>query len=163
MVEFALVAVLLFTVLLGIIDFGNLYSRSIRSEQASREAVRRLSVASAPSAPTCTPSLSGANNAQLRQVVCFAVDQTGVPLGELGVAVRLSPTPASGTAPAVGGAVAVCTAFMADSLTGIFQPLMDTVAVRKRSVMRLEKVETWQAATATVDPTGGNWSWCTAS
>ena len=80
LVEFALILPVLLLILVGIIEFGSIYSKVISMRQGVREAGRQGSVANFGTVPpTCT--LNGVPfgvSDEIQALICMAKDQAGV-------------------------------------------------------------------------------------
>lgn len=175
LVEFALIAPILFAVVFGIIDYGMLLSDTIGLRQGVREAARQATVAEFGSTTSCGASLSGTPTTEMRKLVCLTKARSDVSNDAVRVAIRFDPAtsglaaanayPAgTGSAPAgpVGNGLLVCSIAPQRSITGFYSPLMSGRYVRSKVVMRIEKsAGTAQTQTNETDPSGENWSWCT--
>jgi len=160
LVEFALILPVLMLILVGILEFGSIYSNIISMRQGVREAGRQGSVARFGSDSSCLePGATGSTN--MKQLMCLAKDQSGV---QDGVKVRVKfanedLTP--GGTYAVGDALVVCAAYPLTSLTGLFQPFLGGRVAKTRAAFRIEKADAAGAtAGGEADPSGQNWDWC---
>jgi hypothetical protein len=179
MVEFALILPVLLLILVGIIEFGSIYSHVISMRQGVREAGRQGSVANF--GPTCTlPDSTGASQ-NMVNLMCYAKDQAGV--GDA-AKYRIKFANISATPPTVseagadycspdaggtckgGNAILVCAVYPLQSLTGLFQPFLDGHYARTKAAFRIEKVSSVGVAESgggEPDPSGDNWNWCKAT
>jgi hypothetical protein len=176
-VEFAVILPVLLLLLVGVIEFGIVYSKVISMRQGIREAGRQGSVANFGSDPECLvpgqileAGATGSNN--LKQLMCTAKDQVGV-----GNSVRLRikfaddqlNMPASTPAYRRGNAIVVCAIYPLSSITGLFQPFLNGHYARTKAAFRIEKVNTSDALEnpgnpvngwGETDPSGADWDWC---
>ena len=152
-VEFALVSLILFPLLLGIIDYGLWFNDSLNTRQGVREAAR-LGVVQRFDCPT------GTNNLQKMQ--CVTKREVGAISGPSYV--RIS-------APdgwARGNSLLVCAMVRTDAITG-FVPLPNDRIIRSKTQMSIEVATPVPIGFSAVGPdavqdtppTGTDWSWCT--
>lgn len=152
-VEFALVSLILFPVLLGIIDYGLWFNDSLNTRQGVREAAR-LGVVQTFECPT------GAND--LGRMQCVVRREVGSVSGPTFVRVE---------APdgwERGNPLVVCAMVRTDAVTG-FVPLPNDRIIRSKTQMSIEvesPVPNGFNATAPSSiqdaaPAGTDWSWCT--
>lgn len=161
MVEFALILPVLMLILVGILEFGSIYSNVISMRQGVREAGRQGSVANFGSNLNCDMTLTDAPTDNMKMLMCLAKNQAGV--GD-GVKFRvkfanedLSP----GGTYAVKNALVVCAAYPLTSVTGLFQPFLGGRVAKTKAAFRIEKADAGGAtAGGEADPSGGNWGWC---
>lgn len=156
-VEFALILPVLLLILVGILEFGSIYSKVISMRQAVREAGRQGSVAKFGNA-SC-PVTGGQTDVQNRDdLICTVRDQAGVGSG-VKVYVKFD------TNYVAGDGLVICAVYPLQSLTGLFQPFLGGRAAKTKAQFRLEKVPqppaTGLALGGDPDPTGANWAWCT--
>lgn len=176
LVEFALVAPILFTLIFGIVDYGLVLSDNIGLRQGVREAARQGTVADFGTTESCGLQLSGSASTEMKKLMCLTKARSDVPAADVRVAIRFDPASsglsAAGAYPAgtgappsgpVGNGLIVCAISPMTSRTGYFAPTMNGRYMRSRVVMRIEKAAgTAQSPAQEVDPSGANWSWCTA-
>lgn len=162
LVEFAIVAPLLFVLLLGVIEFGVVFNDYQSVRQGSREGARQAVVARVGTTTSC--GITGTTpNVTTQQLICLVKDRVG-----LGNDTRVKVLLASGAGGgyALGAPLVVCAQNEIDGLTGLFDPFIDGREMRSKVQMRIEKLTTplavpVQAAEETAPP-GGDWaSWCT--
>ena len=156
-VEFALILPVLLLVLVGILEFGSIYSNVISMRQGVREAGRQGSVARFGNF-SC-PVTVGQTPAQNRDdLICVVKDQAGV---QNGVSVFVT----FDTTYVAGDALVICAIYPLQSLTGLFQPFLGGRSAKTKAAFRLENVPaspaTGLVAGGDTDPSGQNWSWCT--
>lgn len=149
LVEFALVAPLLFLLLFGIVDWGLVISDQISMRDGVREGARRAVVADVGAA--CGVGTFTAN----QQLVCFTKTRMDVHLASVYVRVKGS----AGT-PTIGQDIVICAIVRLTSASGLFTPWM---AVRYESALTVMRVEQTSALVTggDVDPSQRGWSWCT--
>lgn len=166
LVEFAFVLPLLLLLLLGIIDFGNTYNDFISIRQGVREAARQASVANFGSDSACTLHIDSAPSADIQKLMCLAKTQIGMNASEVAVKVIIADKLlTTGAQPwAVGNGLVVCAQSKLTSITGFFANLFSTKYLRSKTTIRIEQaVSTTETEGSEVAPSGGSWSWCTAS
>lgn len=172
LVEFAIVAPILFVMLFGIVDFGLVLSDSIGLRQGVREAARQASVAQFGSTSSCGASLTGNPTTEMRKLVCLTKARSDIDASKVRVAIRFDPAssglaaaaayPAGTGTPPVGNGIIVCSIVRMESRTGFFEPFLGDRYIKSKVVMRIEKaVGTAQTPVQEVDPSGQGWSWCT--
>ncbi len=132
LVEFALVAPLLFLLLFGIVEFGMAFNDFIAVRNGSREGARTAVVNDVNGAPSCTITGSPAN-AATKAIVCKTKSRIG--LDEDDVKVRIS---LDGTA--IGDTVTVCASYPVQSGSGLLAPLLSGKTLTSKVTMRLEQV-----------------------
>ena len=146
-VEFALICVILFPLLLGIIQYGIFFNDYLQSRQAVRQGARTAVVLG-------FNSCAATNAAAIK---CYTKNVTSPVSGP--VAVRVV---ASGGW-AVGKTLLVCEAVKTADITGII-PMPDNGFVLSKTQMSIEQdtpAPTGTFPSSDTDPTGKNWSWCT--
>jgi hypothetical protein len=168
LVEFALILPVLLLILVGILEFGSVYSKVISMRQGVREAGRQGSVANwgTPCNPG-TLEVGATGSANIQRLMCLAKDQAGVGSG-VKMRVRFADAnlnPANTTELSsgyvAGNAILVCAVYPLQSLTGLMQPILNGRYAKTKAAFRIEKVD---AAGATgggeTDPSGATWNWC---
>jgi hypothetical protein len=169
MVEFAMILPVLLLIVVGIIEFGSVYSHVISMRQGVREAGRQGSVANFGNV-TCGMTFTGGTpSLDMQKLLCLAQDQAGV--GDV-VHLRVkfadqnlqNPTEDGTTTYKPGNAIIICGVYPLQSLTGLFQPFLNGHNARTKAAFRIEKVVagTPEMGGGEDDPTGGNWTWCDA-
>jgi hypothetical protein len=182
LVEFAVILPLLLLLLVGVIEFGVVYSNIISLRQGIREAGRQGSVANFGNDPNCLvpgtildASATGSN--ELKQLMCTAKAQVGVS-DNVRIRIKFANNelnmPATTPAYKRGNAIVVCAIYPLSSLTGLFQPFLNGHFARTKAAFRIEKTGPTNTATddATVNfgnpadgwgedaPSGSDWDWC---
>ena len=167
-VEFALVGPLLFTLLMGIIDFGVGLTNEISVHQGVREAARQGAVANFGTTSSCGATFTTPGSDNMQRLICLTKARTDVIAAPMSVAVRFGPASTSYPSPAsgspVGNDLVVCSAIPLKSLSGVFGPMLRGGFIKSKAVMRIEKASTstgGEQPANELDPSGANWSWCT--
>ena len=173
LVEFALILPVVLLVLVGIIEFGAVYSKIISMRQGIREAGRQGSVANWGSTSACglvgvTSGGGTPTTDNVMKLMCLAKDQAGV--GD-GVRIKVlfaddsiqNPTTASPSY-VVGHSIVICAIYPLQSLTGLMQPFLDNRFATTKAAFRIEKTTTPAGGSETggyeTPPPGKDWSWC---
>ena len=158
-VEFALILPVLLLVLVGILEFGSIYSNVISMRQGVREAGRQGSVANFGSASApCTPPQTSPPSDNMQKLICYTKSQVGVSSG-VSVYVKFENNRYT-----VGNALIICAAYPLQSLTGLFQPFLGGRSAKTKAAFRIEKASSAsEVGGGDTDPTGSSaaWSWCT--
>jgi len=158
LVEFALVGILLFTILAGVFEFGLAFNDQSSLREATRDAARAATAdnltdpSGTPYPCTTIPALPAGPTSNL---VCLLHHQDGLSDSSVRVMVLLP----SGT-DTLGDEIVVCSEHQLTSITGLYQPILGNKIESARVAMRAE-----QAAGLTQ---GGetpfaqkDWSFCT--
>jgi hypothetical protein len=158
-VEFALVSVLLFPLLLGIIQYGLFFNDSINARQGIREAARQGVVrATVPVVAPCTSA-----STEISKLQCYAKDQVGALGGTTYIKVWF-PTANGGWVK--GNPIKVCAA-VKNTAPGML-PMPNGGWTRSQTTMAVEQDATPVPPGGTVEdslpltPSTENWNWCTA-
>lgn len=133
LVEFAIVALLLFALIFGIVDFGNAYNDHISVRQGARDAARQAVTGQIAGVPSCTINGSPTTNS-VRNVVCLAKNRTGLTSS---TRVAIDVNDQDGTGPG-RGSISVCVSHPLRSITGFF-PMLDSKSVDSETQMRVEQ------------------------
>jgi hypothetical protein len=151
-VEFALVSVVFFLVLFGIVQYGLFFNDSLNTRQGVREAVRQ-GVVQMPFANSC-----GAAGFTWTKLECYTDQEVGSVLG---------PPKVHFAVPDSGGwkkrnRLIVCAAVKPQNAFGIL-PMPNGGVVRSRTAMSIEQdaVAPGNPPNGDADPSGANWAWCT--
>jgi hypothetical protein len=169
LVEFAVVAPLLFALLFGIVEFGTAYNDWISLRQGAREAARQGSVANFGSTATCSLTFSGggaAPSAGMQKLMCMAKRQIGLDASRTRIRVIFADAAlqAGGALWNVGNGLIVCAEYRLRSVTGFLTPVLNGRYLRTKTSMRIEQpVSGTETAGFEQDPSGSGWSWCTAA
>ncbi len=161
--ELALVGLLLFTLLFGIVEYGYQYNNFQAVRQGVREGARQGVV---NDGSDCT--MAGIINVSARKVMCTTrarvAETSSVDESEVFTAIRVK-TPVE-PGPTAYGQMVVCAQYRMRSLTGLMAPFTDGRWLTSRVQMRIERPQ--QAADFPPNTTtrlsqavpGGDWSWC---
>jgi len=152
-VEFALVSVVFFLLLFGIIQYGLYFNDSLNARQGVREAARQ-GVVQMPIANSC-----GAAGVTWTKLSCYTTDQVGALTGPVKVHFAV---------PDAGGwkkpnKLLVCAAIRSQGALGML-PMPNGGVIRSKTAMSIEQDSAPPAgspANGDVDPSGANWAWCT--
>jgi Flp pilus assembly protein TadG len=152
-VEFALVSLLLFPLIFGIIDFGLWFSDSVNTRQGVREAARSGVV---QTADCSEPSATG-----LQEIACVAVQQTAPTAGSAWARVVV-PEAWEKRKPLL-----VCAMVQETGVTGI-TPLPNDGIIRSKTFMSIEVDSSVPAGADTAgasavwpaSPAPADWAWC---
>lgn len=148
LLEFAVVAVVLFTILFGIIEFGSAFNDYQSLRQVVREGARTAVVGVA--APGCTGTATAKAECAVRD-------------GDSNIRVHIVyiDNAASGTDPTgfATDSVKVCATRLVRPVTGFF-PFLNNRPLRSEITMRAERDGLGLTTGSDVDPSGANWSWC---
>jgi Flp pilus assembly protein TadG len=149
-VEFALVSVVFFPLMLGIVDYGLWFNDSLNARQGTREAARMAVV----------QEFGSCSGAALDKVACVTKKEIAAVAGTTTVKVKAP----SGWAK--GNPLLVCAAVKVTGVTGI-TPLPSSGVIPTKTQMSIEVdlPATGVAATGgesapVTDPTGKGWAWC---
>jgi hypothetical protein len=155
-VELALVSVVLFPLLFGIVDYGMWFGDSLNTRQGVREAVRRGVVADFAMPDGCAAATD------VNRLACIVEHEVGAVAGDAAVEVR-APQGWKKGAPLV-----VCAAVRVHGVTGL-TPLPNDRIVSSMTRMSIEvddPLPTGVSASAPSesslfnDPSGDSWAWC---
>lgn len=168
LVEFAIVSLLLFTLLFGIIEFGFQFNNYQSVRQGVREGARQGAVVRFGTDSTCAlTSLTGSPSADVQRLMCLTKNQIGLGDGNTRVKVMLADPAIATQQPTsyvAGNALVVCAQTRMDSLTGMFGPLIDGEVLRSKTTIRIEQdAPTAQHDGQEAPHPGSDWSWCTVT
>jgi len=170
MVEFALIAPVLFLVLFGVIEFGMALNDYQSIRHGVRDGARQAAVQQYGTTPTTCTSATGPGGVaapdDVKKVICLTEDRIG--LGS-DVRVRVEYTKATGSGGDYGS-ISVCAQRNVDPFTGAI-PAIDGISLKSSIEMRMEDdlpagifatsdpAGTTKAYAETLD-TGQDWSGC---
>jgi Flp pilus assembly protein TadG len=178
LIEFALVAPLLLTLLLGIVDFGTTFENMQVLRQGVRDAAREGTVANYGPPASCTLTFgAGSTNpgaGDVENLMCLTKSNVGVvATSAASVRIMVAFAPAGLDGPnltganqaAVGNGLVVCAQYALTSITGFFTSFLTGKVARSKTVMRIEQPPggTNDTMGAESPPPGGDWSWCNAT
>lgn len=151
-VEFALVALLLFGLIFGIVDFGSTYNSYQSLRQGARDAARAAVVDRYPSSGACSTGTSD------QKLACLVDERAGLDPQRSYVLVDAIDSDGAGATDR--GSIKVCVQFRNESITGFF-PMLEDRWLRTRVEMRNEVGNTPAVGDqADALPSGGSWGWC---
>jgi hypothetical protein len=148
LVEFAIVSVILFTMLFGIIEFGSAFNDYQSLRQAVREGARSAVVGA--TSPGCTGTATAKAECAVRD------GEPTIRVHFVYVDNAVSATDPTGFA---SDSVKVCATRLVAPITGFF-PLLNNKPLRSEITMRAERDGLGLTTGSDVDPSGANWSWC---
>lgn len=155
LVEFALVAPLLFLLLFGIVEFGWAFSQNLDVRQAAREGGRLAVVNYSVTTTSCTPGGSAGCNdtrkSELLSEICGRLD-----FDAAGTQLRLQRVDVTGNGQNynLGDTVVITVRKDLDTLTGYLDTFLDDVVLDSKVEMRIEQPAQWTAMGA------GEWHTC---
>lgn len=168
LVEFAIVAPLLFFLLFGLVDFGVNLSNEISVRQGVREGARQGSVASFGNTASCGATFTTPGSTNMQKLICLTKSRTDMTASEVSVAIRFDPNSSSypaaaaSASPPVGNGIIVCAVTPMTSPSKLLTPFVGGKYIKSKTTMRIEKGSgVAESITNEADPTGANWSWCT--
>ena len=144
-VEFAIVAPLLFLLLFGIIDFGWAFSQNLDVKHAAREGAR-LAAVNAADGTDPDDRLDALIEMVRERSTELADDET-----EVFVAFADGPADANSTDQEVGDSVVICVRHPLRSLTGATTTFLSG-SLQSKAVIRMEKVPNFASGDGTVAP-----------
>lgn len=159
LVEFALIAPVLFLIVAAIIDFGLTFSDYISVRGGVGQATRQGAVANFGSSCTLN-ALGTAPSANMQKLMCTVKDRIGIAHGEVYVKVAFAPSGPTGYSVANG--LVVCAQTPMTSLTGLTSPFLEGRFLRSKVQMSIEQTSgVTESGGEEAAPPGANWSWCT--
>lgn len=144
--EFAISAVLLFSLLFGVIEFGLLYNSLIELRSTAREGGRLAVVDNGCAYSACTTTADQQRDS-LIQSIQGKLAGTARP-ANVSISVY---TPSGKT---VGSDVIICLNYTYTSMTGLFQPFLNNKILRAKADMRLEQPATFTSGSTATDIAG---------
>ena len=151
-VEFALVSLIFFPLLFGMIDYGLWFNDSLNTRQGVREGARMGVVGSFSDG---TPACNGQTD-DLAKLRCNTKHQVGSLSGTTYAMATVGPSGWGKGKPLI-----VCAMVKANGLTGLV-PLPNDRIIRSKTQMSIEQSTTLNGATSAADtpPPGTDWTWC---
>ena len=145
LLEFALVAPLLFALIFGIVDFGFAYNDWISVRQGSREGARMAVVGTFGDEHACSlEGLASKTNHETKSLICRVKERTRLDESDTRVKVELG-----------------CVQYPISSISGFFSPLLDGKVIESAVTMRIETVrEPGLQNTREAPVAGNNWEFC---
>jgi Flp pilus assembly protein TadG len=170
-VEFAIIMPLLFALVLGIIDFGNVYNDVIAQRQGAREGARQAVTGNVGSTTSCEIA-AGTNTGTTvnQELICLVKERTGLGNSRVRVALRfehVAGNTATAETYATTRSLKICTMVRVNSLTGFYGAILNNRIVQTEVQMKKEQMTT--ALTPTPKgaltefheaPLSGDWSFC---
>lgn len=162
-VEFALVSLVLFPVLFGIIDYGLWFSDSLSSRSGVREGVRAAVVQAPVTGPCSTGTVKGISyTTEFDKMRCVVKQEIGAISGPTSVMIK---TTSQGWVK--GAPLIVCGVVRANGVTGM-TPLPNDRLIYARTQMSIEVDDrrpggvnaTGVSSTADAAPGASGWGWC---
>lgn len=161
LVEFAFIAPVLLTLVLGVMDFGWILNTQAGLRQADRTVTREVTLGNFGSSSTCT--LVGVSTAPTatKQVMCRAKSLVGGDASEIRVKIWYP----GGVGYAQRESAVICLQRPMPSLSGMFSMFTSGRFITAKADMRIEASDATGAPAAAEEtaPTGGSWAFCTAS
>jgi Flp pilus assembly protein TadG len=142
LVEFTLIMPFLLILVVGIIDFGLVFSDVIGVRQGARDGGRQASVGQFGSDTSCQLFLSGPISNEAKALMCLTKAQDDAPDHRTRVRIFVGDG-STGPAYAVGKPIAICEQYLMKSITGVMPALTNPVHDRvftTRTVFRIETV-----------------------
>lgn len=137
LVEFGIVAGLLFALVFGIIDFGWAFSQNIDLKNAAREGARLAVVNGGTGGDPAARAASLLAEVRARSSDLADADTQ--------VAITLHDGTGDGVADDIGDKVVVCVRYPLRSVSGFYSSMLDGDFLRTKVVMRMEKVPNFSA------------------
>ena len=158
LVEFALVAMLLISLVFGTIDFGLTLHELQTLQHGSRAGARNGVVSTFGSDWTCPIApLSGPAGLETQSLICLTKSNVGLDDADVRVKILF------GVQGYVEGEpMVICVQYPMKSTTGLFSPFLNGRVIEARTEMRIEEI-----GSATIDAVeeqslpGGDWTSCT--
>jgi Flp pilus assembly protein TadG len=154
LVEFALILVLFFVLIFGMIEFGSDYNNYIAVRNGTREGARLGIVNDLNNAPACkingatvtppatitsaTPALDATN-----ALICKTKDRIGLSSSTVKVKVVVPPSAT------IGSSLQLCASYPVNSITGLVSSFVAGKTLVSNVTMRLEQVPTFTSLTET--------------
>lgn len=137
LVEFAIVAPVLFLLLLGMVDFGFAFSDFISLRNGVREGARQA-VTNPSGSDSCTLD-SGAPNGVTQNLACLIKDRIGISEDDVRVAIVIRDGNDAGSSVGdVGDPILICAETPAKSTSGVTSPFLNGRKLRSETEMRIE-------------------------
>jgi hypothetical protein len=158
-IEFALIAPLLFLLIMGMIDFGNIYSNQISLRQGVREGARQGAVKNWGTTSCTLNSFNGTPpSSDIQNLMCTVKNRIGItPSSNIYTKVVFDPSYG------LNNGLIVCAQMQAQSLSGFTTQFISGVYLKTKVEMNVEQAAATETAGEEAAPSGTNWNWCTAS
>ncbi|MGZ8757870.1 MAG: TadE family protein [Aeromicrobium sp.] len=150
--EFALVSLIFFPLLFGMIDYGLWFNDSLNARQGVREGARMGVVGAFSDGTSACDSQTG----DMAKLKCNTKNQVGSMSGPTYVMAKVDPLGWGKGKPLI-----VCAMVKANGVTGLV-PLPNDRIIRSKTRMSIELSTALTGATSASDapPSGADWSWC---
>jgi Flp pilus assembly protein TadG len=151
-VEFALVSVILFPILLGIIDYGLWFNDSLNARQGVREAARQgvVPTISGTTASYTAPSGCSSASTELRKLACITTAQVAATSGDVWAKVVVP------NGWVRGKPLIVCTMIKESGVTGI-TPLPNDKIIRASAQLSIEVDTAIPSGATLAGPDNATW------
>ncbi|HUP73474.1 MAG TPA: TadE family protein [Acidimicrobiales bacterium] len=133
LIEFAIIAPLLFALIFGVIDFGFAFNDYIQVRQGSREATRQSVTARLGSDTSCTVAAPAPTNTQVLRLICLAKNRVDLPEENVRVKINVE-EPYNDR-----NSLQVCVMAKLQSMSGFYGQLLDSKVVQSSVQMRIEQ------------------------
>lgn len=164
MVEFAFAFPVFLLLLLGLVDFGYLYSDGVLARNGTREAARAAAVGKIGTAPNCTITADTGVGQGNKRLTCLTKERLHREGTDARVKIMLIDQTNAPTASIwdPNNSLVVCTMTTARSITGAIDPFLDGSAHRNRTVIQIERLPSNYGLGASEETPldGQNWAWC---
>ena len=159
LVEFALIAPVLFLIVAAIIDFGLTFSDYITVRGGVGQAARQGAVANFGNSCTLN-GFSSTPSTNVQRLMCTVKNRIGLNPSEVYVKVQFDP---SGSANyKVTNGLIVCAQTPMSSRTGLTSPFLDGRFLKSKVQMSIEQTSgVTENGGEEALPAGADWSWCT--
>ena len=138
----------------GIIDFGLALTNQNAVRNGAREGARSGVVAEFGSDASCPITGAGSPSQETKSLICLTKQRVGLD----DAATRAKIDWPNEDKP--GDPLVVCVDYPLDSVTGMFDPVLDGKSLRTRVEMRIEQLDAGLGEFAETLPDGRDWSWC---
>lgn len=138
----------------GIMEFGMALTNQNAVRNGAREGARSAVVAEFGTNSTCSITGGGSPSTDTKALVCLTKQRVGLNVA----ATRVKIDWPNNYQP--GDALLVCVFYPLDSMTGMFDPVLNGKSLRTRVEMRIEAIDADLGKYAEQLPPGHNWSWC---
>jgi hypothetical protein len=140
LVEFAVVAPVLFLLLFGVIDFGGLYSKQIGFRSGLRASTRQAVIARFGTDNSCPTAGLSSSSESVKRLVCSVKKSVGLDPETTRVKLRLVDGNEDGVAEHKAyDDLMICVMAKPSSITGFFDSLFASTALKARLQMMIEK------------------------
>jgi Flp pilus assembly protein TadG len=137
LVEFALVAPLLFLLLFGVIDFSLMMFSYISVRQGTSAGAREAAVIATSPPPNQTCTTAGTFSGEANNLICYTKNHIGLAQSNVRVSVWFSTT----NGYKAGDPVVVCTQYPASSTTRFFNSLLKNLVLTSKVEVRIESTD----------------------